>query len=87
MVYDEETSAKNVYTKITAPVNAQLHRLKDEIGDESLLFSNLPGTSFFSVWRHKEAIGYIALITKLQLKYGYDEIVSASKLMQARLTE
>ena len=87
VVFDDVESASSVYANTSGQVNSQLHLLKDTIGDESLLFKTLSGTSFYSIWRYQEAVGWVAVITKQQVGFGYDEILAASKLMQERLQE
>jgi hypothetical protein len=85
VVFDDVESASSVYANTSGQVNSQLHLLQDAIGEESLLFKTLSGTSFYSIWRYQEAVGWVAVITKLNVGFGYDEVLDASKLMQARL--
>lgn len=87
VVLDDVESAQSVYANVSGQVNTQLHLLKDEIGEESLLFKTLSGTSFFSIWRYLEAVGYVAVTTKRDVGFGYKEVLAASKLMQKRLEE
>ena len=85
VVFDDVDSAGSVYANTSGQVNSQLHLLKDAIGEESLLFKTLSGTSFYSIWRYKEVVGWVAVLTKKQVGFGYDEVLAASKLMQERL--
>ncbi|MRS04266.1 hypothetical protein EG832_13775 [bacterium] len=87
VVFDDIESAESVYTGVASQVNSSLQMLKDDIGDESLLFRTPTGTSFTSIWRYQEAVGYVAVITRQQVGFGYDEVLAASKLMQDRLQE
>lgn len=87
VVFDDVESAQSVYASVAGQVNSSLHLLKDEIGDESLLFKTPAGTAFTSIWRYQEAVCYAAVITKRNVGFGYDEILAASKKMQERLAE
>lgn len=87
IVFDDETSARNVYTNTTKQVNERMRLASEQIGDESLLYTIPSGTSFYNIWRYQEAVGYVAIITKLQTSFDQNAVVAASKLMQSRLEE
>jgi hypothetical protein len=87
VVYDDETSAADVYYNVIDQVNAKMHLESDKIGDESLLYTIPSGTSFYNIWHYKEAVGYVAIITKLKTSFDRNDVIAASKLMQSRLEE
>jgi hypothetical protein len=87
-VFDDEESASDVYKNVTGQVNSQLHHQKNKFGDESLVFTTLSGTSIFSIWRNHDKLGFIAVVTRLpDAGFGIDDVVAASKLVEARLSD
>ncbi len=80
VAFDDQESAESVYKNFTGQVNSQLHRQKDKIGDQSLVFSTPTGTSFYSIWRSNDMLGYVAVITRrVDIGFGFKEIVGCVK--------